>query len=74
VVVQAGQSEDGRKLAAYSAEVIFTAHQNLASAQEFYRDIKRVGPLANPDHVLIMPGVAPLSGAPRRKREKNTRG
>ncbi|TIX70172.1 MAG: LLM class flavin-dependent oxidoreductase, partial [Mesorhizobium sp.] len=40
VVVQAGQSEDGRKLAAQSAEVIFTAHQNLASAQEFYRDIK----------------------------------
>jgi alkanesulfonate monooxygenase SsuD/methylene tetrahydromethanopterin reductase-like flavin-dependent oxidoreductase (luciferase family) len=40
VVVQAGQSEDGRKLAAYSAEVIFTAHQNLASAQEFYRDIR----------------------------------
>jgi len=39
-VVQAGQSEDGRGLAAASAEVIFTAHQNLASAQEFYRDIK----------------------------------
>ena len=64
VVVQAGQSEDGRRLAALSAEVIFTAHQNLASAQEFYRDIKaRV--LAEgrvPDHVLIMPGVAPFVG------------
>ena len=29
VVVQAGQSEDGRGLAAASAEVIFTAHQSL---------------------------------------------
>ncbi len=64
VVVQAGQSEDGRKLAAHSAEVIFTAHQNLASAQEFYRDIKaRVRAAGrNPDHVLIMPGVAPFVG------------
>lgn len=64
VVVQAGQSEDGRKLAAHSAEVIFTAHQNLASAQEFYRDIKRRVRAAgrNPDHVLIMPGVAPFVG------------
>lgn len=51
-MVQAGQSEDGRKLAAASAEVIFTAHQSLASAQEFYRDIKarvkRAG--RNPEH------------------------
>ena len=64
VVVQAGQSEDGRKLAAHSAEVIFTAHQNLASAQEFYRDIKKRVRAAgrNPDHVLIMPGVAPFVG------------
>ncbi len=47
-----------------SAEVIFTAHQNLASAQEFYRDIKaRVRAAGrNPDHVLIMPGVAPFVG------------
>src|SRR5690606_9980154 len=41
VIVQAGQSEDGRALAAASAEVIFTAHQRLDTAQEFYRDIKR---------------------------------
>ena len=40
VIVQAGQSEDGRGLAAATAEVIFTAHQHLATAQEFYRDIK----------------------------------
>ncbi|TIU22168.1 MAG: LLM class flavin-dependent oxidoreductase, partial [Mesorhizobium sp.] len=64
VVVQAGQSEDGRKLAAQSAEVIFTAHQNLASAQEFYRDIKARVKAAgrDPGQVLIMPGVAPFVG------------
>jgi N-acetyl-S-(2-succino)cysteine monooxygenase len=64
VVVQAGQSEDGRGLAAATAEVIFTAHQTLATAQEFYRDIKaRVRAAGrSPDHVLIMPGVAPFVG------------
>jgi FMN-dependent oxidoreductase (nitrilotriacetate monooxygenase family) len=64
VVVQAGQSEAGRDLAAESAEVIFTAHQRLDTAQEFYRDIKARAAAKgrNPDHVLIMPGVAPFVG------------
>ena len=63
-MVQAGQSEDGRGLAAATAEVIFTAHQHLESAQEFYRDIKArvAGSAAIPTHVLIMPGVAPFVG------------
>jgi FMN-dependent oxidoreductase (nitrilotriacetate monooxygenase family) len=64
VIVQAGQSEDGRALAAATAEVIFTAHQRLDTAQEFYRDIKARA-LSNgrdPSHVLIMPGVAPFVG------------
>lgn len=73
VIVQAGQSEDGRKLATTSAEVIFTAHQTLASAQEFYRDVKSrvraAGRLA--EHVLIMPGVAPFVGRTEQEaREK----
>lgn len=64
VIVQAGQSEDGRRLAAATAEVIFTAHQRLDTAQEFYRDIKaRARGLGrNPDHVLVMPGVSPFVG------------
>ena len=64
VIVQAGQSEDGRGLAAATAEVIFTAHQRLDTAQEFYRDIKsRARGLGrNPDHILVMPGVAPFVG------------
>jgi N-acetyl-S-(2-succino)cysteine monooxygenase len=64
VIVQAGQSDDGRDLAAATAEVIFTAHQKLDTAQEFYRDIKaRARGLGrNPDHILVMPGVSPFVG------------
>lgn len=64
VIVQAGQSEDGRGLAAATAEVIFTAHQRLDTAQEFYRDIKsRARGLGrDPAHILIMPGVSPFVG------------
>lgn len=64
VIVQAGQSEDGRALAAATAEVIFTAHQRLDTAQEFYLDIKARAAAngRNPDHVLIMPGVSPFVG------------
>lgn len=64
VIVQAGSSEAGRQLAAETAEVIFTAHQTLESAQEFYRDIKSRAVAAgrNPDHVLILPGFAPFVG------------
>lgn len=64
VIVQAGQSDDGRGLAAATAEVIFTAHQHIETAQEFYRDIKaRARGLGrSPDHILVMPGVAPFVG------------
>ncbi|WP_333881202.1 LLM class flavin-dependent oxidoreductase [Atlantibacter hermannii] len=64
VIVQAGQSENGRELAAASAEVIFTSHQHLSSAQAFYRDIKsRARALGRrPEHILVMPGVAPFVG------------
>ena len=76
VVVQAGQSEDGRDLAAQTAEVIFTAHQKLETAQEFYRDIKaraaRYG--RDPSHVLVMPGVSPFIGRTEEEaREKYER-
>ena len=60
VIVQAGQSEDGRELAAKYAEVIFTAQQKLEDAQAFYRDVKsrliKYGRHA--DDLKIMPGVS----------------
>lgn len=64
VIVQAGASEAGRDLAARTAEVIFTANQTLANAQEFYADLK--GRLATygrePDDLKIMPGAFPVIG------------
>lgn len=60
MIVQAGQSEDGRELAAKYAEVIFTAQQSLTDAQAFYRDVK--GRLAkygrHADDLKVMPGVS----------------
>ncbi|MDO1583827.1 LLM class flavin-dependent oxidoreductase [Rhizobium oryzicola] len=62
VYVQAGSSDDGRAFAARTAEAIFTAHQSLESAQEFYADIKSRarGQGRNPDHVKILPGLSPF--------------
>ncbi|MBR8835085.1 MAG: LLM class flavin-dependent oxidoreductase [Stigonema ocellatum SAG 48.90 = DSM 106950] len=64
VIIQAGSSEDGKNLAAQTAEVIFTAQQTLAEAQAFYGDVK--GRLAqygrSPDSLKIMPGVFPVIG------------
>jgi len=65
VLVQAGASEDGRALAAASAEAIFAAHQSLADAQAFYSDIKsRAAALGrNPEHIKILPGVTIFTAA-----------
>ena len=62
VYVQAGSSEDGRGFAARWAEAIFTAHQTLASAQEFYRDIKSraLGLGRRPEHIKVLPGLSPF--------------
>ena len=60
VIVQVGQSEPGLNLAARTAEVVFTAQQNLQDAQAFYRDLKghlpKFGRTA--DQLKIMPGVS----------------
>ncbi len=64
VLVQAGQSEPGRALAARTAEVVFTAQSEFALAQAFYADIKRRAAAfgRNPDHVKVMPGVMIVVG------------
>ena len=58
VLVQAGSSEGGRELAAATADVIFTAQRDIASARAFYADVKdrvrRHG--RDADDVKIMPG------------------
>ncbi|MEH3024022.1 MAG: LLM class flavin-dependent oxidoreductase [Pseudomonas oryzihabitans] len=59
VLVQAGASPAGLELAARSAEVVFTAQPDVASAQAFYADLKRrvVTAGRQPDALKIMPGV-----------------
>src|SRR5215831_17471307 len=41
VIVQAGQSDDGRDLAGETAEITFTVQQDIEAAKAFYADIKR---------------------------------
>jgi alkanesulfonate monooxygenase len=72
VIVQAGQSEEGRTLAAQTAEVIFTVQQNLDDARTFYTDIKARAAAAGraPDEILVMPGLLPVIGKTRREAEE----
>lgn len=62
VLVQAGSSENGREFAAKVAEVIFTAHQSIGSAQAFYSDVKsRLAKYGRtPDQLKILPGISPI--------------
>jgi FMN-dependent oxidoreductase (nitrilotriacetate monooxygenase family) len=65
VLLQAGSSEEGRELAARTADVVFTAQQTLEGAREFYRDVK--GRMAkygrHPDTLKILPGILTVPGA-----------
>jgi FMN-dependent oxidoreductase (nitrilotriacetate monooxygenase family) len=64
VLVQAGASDDGRELAAETAEVVFTAHPNFDSAKAFYADLK--GRMArygrDPDSLKVLPGLSVTVG------------
>ena len=64
VLVQAGSSDTGRAFAAAHAEVVFTAHIQKETAQEFYRDIKARTVAAGraPEHLLVLPGISAMIG------------
>ncbi|WP_018317188.1 LLM class flavin-dependent oxidoreductase [Bradyrhizobium sp. WSM2793] len=72
VYVQAGSSDDGRAFAAQFAEAIFTAHQTLASAQEFYADIKKQARLfdRSPHQIKILPGISPFIGSTQAEADR----
>jgi alkanesulfonate monooxygenase SsuD/methylene tetrahydromethanopterin reductase-like flavin-dependent oxidoreductase (luciferase family) len=65
VMVQAGASDEGRDLAARTADVVFTAAQTFEEAKAFYDDLKArlVACGREPDDIKIMPGVAPVVAA-----------
>lgn len=64
VIVQAGSSEAGRRLAAETAEVIFAAEPNLAAGQRFYADVKSRMQAAgrDPDRLKILPAAFVVVG------------
>jgi FMN-dependent oxidoreductase (nitrilotriacetate monooxygenase family) len=65
VIVQAGSSKNGKDFAARYAEAVFTAHQTLSDAQDFYADLKRRTTAAgrDPQSIKILPGIVPVIGA-----------
>jgi FMN-dependent oxidoreductase (nitrilotriacetate monooxygenase family) len=69
VIVQAGDSEPGRELAAAHADLVYTNDYVLAAAKSYYADLKdrlaRHGRVA--DDVKILPGFQPIVGATRQE-------
>jgi len=75
VVVQAGGSSDGRRLASRVGEVIFSADQDVDHARAF-RDEIRAGAAdfgRRPEEVVVLPGLSTVVGSTeaeaRRRRE-----
>ncbi|MFJ2774187.1 NtaA/DmoA family FMN-dependent monooxygenase [Streptomyces sp. NPDC087300] len=64
VVIQAGDSPEGREFAASAADIIFTRHGTPEAGREFYADVKRrlAAYGREPDDLLIMPGVSYVLG------------
>jgi alkanesulfonate monooxygenase len=75
VLVQAGSSEEGLRLAARIADVMFTTQQDLPEAQAFYTSIKNAvrAQGRNPDHYLVMPGLSVVVGNTREHAEEKLR-
>jgi N-acetyl-S-(2-succino)cysteine monooxygenase len=71
VVVQAGASDEGRQLAAETAEVVFCAHQTIEAALAFYADVKgrMVCCGREPEHLKIMPGLGVMVGRTRQEAQ-----
>jgi N-acetyl-S-(2-succino)cysteine monooxygenase len=64
IVVQAGASEQGRELAAETADIVYAVHASKPMAQAFYADLKRrldrYGRSA--DDLKILPALRPVVG------------
>jgi FMN-dependent oxidoreductase (nitrilotriacetate monooxygenase family) len=65
VMVQAGASDDGRQLAAETAEMVFAAGGPIEAGRAFYADVKGRAAKAgrNPDHIKILPGAFSIIGS-----------
>lgn len=65
VIVQAGSSEDGKRVGSRFADAIFTTQTTLADGQAFYSEMKNRARAwgRNPDHLKIMPGLSTVIGS-----------
>ncbi len=67
VIVQAGASEQGRELAAATADIVYAIHPTKAAGQAFFRDIK--GRMSKydraPGQLKILPALRPIVGKTR---------
>ncbi|MDL5160082.1 LLM class flavin-dependent oxidoreductase [Actinomycetospora termitidis] len=75
VIIQAGDSEEGREFAASSADAIFTRHGEKEAGQEFYRDVK--GRLAKfgrrEEDLKILPAATFVLGDTEEEAAENAR-
>ncbi|KAJ9223714.1 hypothetical protein DTO271D3_8050 [Paecilomyces variotii] len=64
VIVQAGQSEPGKQLAAETAEAVFCSPRDIESAKALYADIKgrAVAAGRDPNHLKILPAALIIIG------------
>ncbi|MEV0379433.1 NtaA/DmoA family FMN-dependent monooxygenase [Nonomuraea sp. NPDC050643] len=76
VIIQAGDSAEGREFAAAHADVIFTGHGRLEDGQRFYADVKsRLARHGREPHQLkIMPGVTFALGDTDEEAAENAAG
>ncbi len=72
IIVQAGASEQGREIAAKSADVIYSSNLNFEAAKDYYDDLKsRLGKYGRePDDLLIMPGLTIFVGETRQEAQR----
>jgi FMN-dependent oxidoreductase (nitrilotriacetate monooxygenase family) len=64
VIVQAGQSEPGRQLAAETAELVFCSPRDISASKALYADIKgRMAAVGRkPEHLKILPAALVVVG------------
>ncbi|MFD0587440.1 LLM class flavin-dependent oxidoreductase [Paenibacillus sp. GCM10027627] len=72
VIFQAGSSESGKNLAARSADAVFTGHDTIEDAKQFYKDVKdrTVAAGRSRDDIVILPGIGPIIGRTQEEADR----
>jgi len=71
IIVQAGASEQGRELAAATADIVYAIYGTKVAGQAFYSDIKGRMPryARSPDQLKILPALRPVVGRTREEAQ-----